>query len=581
MNGLLVILLSTHLTVLPDDPTAVVRPRRAPATEAFLEKLKPGTDEWVAEALADSAKVNLNRLGDELATGEVDGSVVGSFVETPFACSALRPPLSRTYHNDGLEVWHARADAAPQAFKDSTGFAEALGHLIEPLSRSTNRRFFFKVISSEPSGDNLSTAVLYQATGSGPVRVQQSATWHCEWGRGADEAWRLRTIRVSDFEEVRRPGRAMFADRSEAVLGRNRSWADQLGRGLDYWRGRIDLQLGITVSGHEGLALGDINNDGLDDLFVCQPGGLPNLMYQQNPDGTATDVSATIGVDFLDHTYHALLLDLNNDDWQDLVFVTLDDVFFMLNDRSGRFPRVSSVVRVPSAFSVAAADYDNDADLDIYICGYQDTERGETTPLPYHDANNGRANVLLRNEGRGRFVDVTRAVGLDHNNRRFSLAAAWEDYDNDGDFDIYVANDYGRNNLYRNDGGHFRDVAAQAGVEDISAGMSVAWSDYNNDGWMDLYVSNMFSAAGNRVTYQRSFMDKRDESTVRDLQRHARGNSLFLNAGNGTFKDVSVDAGVTMGRWAWSSSFIDINNDALQDIFVANGYVTNEDTKDL
>lgn len=201
--------------------------------------------------------------------------------------------------------------------------------------------------------------------------------------------------------------------------------------------------------------------------------------------------------------------------------------------------------------------------------------------MPYHDANNGRANVFLRNEGDGKFSDITRESGLDVNNRRYSFAASWEDYDNDGDLDLYVANDFGRNNLYRNDAGSFVDVAAEAGVEDISAGMSVSWGDYNNDGWMDLYVANMFSSAGNRVTYQRRFKSAADALTTSQFRRHARGNSLFENAGDGTFRDVSVQANVTMGRWAWGSNFIDINNDSYEDLVVANGFITHEDTGDL
>jgi hypothetical protein len=187
---------------------------------------------------------------------------------------------------------------------------------------------------------------------------------------------------------------------------------------------------------------------------------------------------------------------------------------------------------------------------------------------------------LFRNDG-GTFRDVTQLVGLHHNNRRFSMAAAWEDYDNDGDVDLYVANDYGRNNLYRNDAGRFRDVAAEAGVEDISAGMSVAWGDVNGDGWMDLYVSNMFSSAGSRIAYQRRFQATEDEQVRAAFQRHARGNSLFLNSGDGTFADASVDAKVTMGRWAWGSQFVDLNNDSWQDIVVANGFITQADPGDL
>ena len=112
-------------------------------------------------------------------------------------------------------------------------------------------------------------------------------------------------------------------------------------------------------------------------------------------------------------------------------------------------------------------------------------------PVPYHDARNGEPNALYVNGGDFAFRDAAAELGLDHNNDRFSFAAAWEDFDNDGDQDLYVANDFGRNNLYRNDGGRLRDVASELGAEDISAGMGVTWGDADGDGWMDLYVTNM------------------------------------------------------------------------------------------
>ena len=98
---------------------------------------------------------------------------------------------------------------------------------------------------------------------------------------------------------------------------------------------------------------------------------------------------------------------------------------------------------------------------------------------------------------------------------------------------------------------------------------------------MDIYVSNMFSSAGGRVAYQKRFLAGVPEQTRREFQRHARGNTLFRNDGDGTFTDISVEAGVTMGRWAWGSLFCDLNNDGRDDIVVPNGYITNKSTKDL
>ena len=249
--------------------------------------------------------------------------------------------------------------------------------------------------------------------------------------------------------------------------------------------------------------------------------------------------------------------------------------------------------------SLSSVDYDGDGDLDIYVCGYKHddlTEEagaasiGASADFVYHDANNGAANILFRNDlaadGDWRFTDVTKEVGLDADNRRYSFAAAWEDFDNDGDQDLYVANDFGRNTLYRNDrsangGLRFVNVAPRAGAEDSASGMSVTWGDYDRDGYMDVYIGNMFSAAGRRVTWQHRFKPDASPEVKRRLQRFARGNTLLKNHESGNFTDVSVPAGVTMGRWAWSSNFVDLNNDGWEDLVVANGYVTTDDTGDL
>jgi hypothetical protein len=306
----------------------------------------------------------------------------------------------------------------------------------------------------------------------------------------------------------------------------------------------------------------------------------------RSADGRLQDHTADSGADWLDVSRGALLIDLDNDGDQDLVVSVSNRVAIHANDGRGRFQAVTAIETPSDLYSLCAADYDSDGDLDIFACGY--TRRGQLAtgdsfadPVPYHDANNGGPNTLVRNDGALRFVDATQASGLDHNNQRFSYAAAWEDYDNDGDVDLYVANDFGRNNLYQNDAGRFIDVAASEGVEDIGAGMSVAWGDVDHDGWMDLYVGNMFSSAGSRVTSQERFQARFDTAEQADLRRHARGNSLFCRTPDGVFRDRSVEARVDVGRWAWGSIFFDLNNDGWEDLYVANGFFTAEDTVDL
>jgi hypothetical protein len=244
--------------------------------------------------------------------------------------------------------------------------------------------------------------------------------------------------------------------------------------------------------------------------------------------------------------------------------------------------------------SLSAADYDQDGRLDLYVCTYwrngsagpESESRGVVTGrFVYHDSNVGGYNSLFRNEttdqGKWNFREVTAEVGLDSNNGRWSLAAAWEDYDNDGDQDLYVANDFGRNCLYRNNGGKFVDVAGEADVEDSASGMAVTWGDYNRDGWMDVYISNMFSSAGNRITFQEQFKPNASPEVRTRLQRFARGSTLLKNLDNGPFEDVSEEAGVARARWAWGTSFIDINNNGWEDLAVANGNITGDDPDDL
>ncbi|MFI5184210.1 MAG: tetratricopeptide repeat protein, partial [Vicinamibacteria bacterium] len=150
--------------------------------------------------------------------------------------------------------------------------------------------------------------------------------------------------------------------------------------------------------------------------------------------------------------------------------------------------------------------------------------------------------------------------------------------------DLLVSNDFGRKNLYHNEGMKngkvtFKDVAAQAGVEDYGAGMSAAWLDYDNDGHLDIYTGNMWSAAGQRVTAEPGFMPNAAPEIRALYRRHARGNSLFRNRGDGTFEDVTLKAGAEFGRWAWSSGAIDFDNDGWEDLFVVNGMFT-EDRED-
>lgn len=545
---------------------------------------------WPSEVFTELANQQLTELGKLIVKSDSrTADDCRPLVDAQFKAMSLRPTDLETVFDDGeIVVRRSRNGEPPQSHRGAAGLAQELHELTEGVGFTGGPHVKLKIIIVEVVGDVGSTSVLVQI--DGPIQggtVQQNAVWNCKWRRRGEQAPLLLEIVGDDdaYQQVAYRGNAdsLFSDVTQAVLGANDCLAAQFGPGTSYWLARMETALGADLVGANGLAVGDVDGDGREDVYLCQPGGLPNRLFIANADGTATERASEYGVDFLDYCSHALLIDLDNDGDQDLVTILINDVVFWELDQ-GRYRRRDRHEVPSGAEALAAADFDLDGLLDVYIVNHDaaQADRGVFgLPVPFHDANNGGANALLHNGGDFAFENVTGHVGLDQNNSRFSFAAAWADYDRDGDPDLYVANDFGRNNLYRNDEGRFTDVAAEAGVEDISAGMSVSWGDSNNDGLLDLYVGNMFSSAGNRVAYQRQFAAKRNDETVAQMQRHARGNSLFENLGDGTFRDVSVASNATMGRWAWASPMIDVNNDGWQDLLIANGFITGNDPDDL
>jgi hypothetical protein len=547
-----------------------------PQLEGLLKLTDAAADAgWESEESSDAAQGVLKKLITAVADPAAEKGRMHDFKTQRWRPAARE----KAFADRSVEVWRAKPDSG-----DSPA-AEAMASLREPFDAKAKLEVKLKTFRVTPPDKDgaFTTEVLVLVGGAGRTgTVQQNAHWRCEWRGGAEPV--LRSIAVLSYEEILPVAAGLrYDDVTPSVFRGVESFRTQLLRGIEHWRPRLQGDFGNDVNGLEGLALGDADGDGLDDLYVCQQGGLPNKLYLRNADGTLRDFSAESGTDWMEVTRAALLVDLDNDGDQDLALAQGWYYMLMENDGKAHFTKKAEVRAEANLHSLAAADADLDGDLDLYFCGRNPAREMAQSegilgqPMPYHDANNGGPNIYLRNDGAWKFTDATVVTGLDVNNRRYSYACSWEDYDLDGDPDLYVANDFGRNNLYRNDGGKFTDVAGALGVEDISAGMGVTWGDPNNDGRPDIYVSNMFSSAGNRIAYQRHW---RAGAANAEFQRHARGNSLFLNAGN-LFNDVSVSAGVTMGRWAWGAKFADLNNDGWEDIYVANGFITTEDTDDL
>ena len=568
--------------------------RVASASDGWKELDDPAADGWESEVLHRLRKKKLALLAQFVISGEPGEKGFGTVVAGEVEGSNLVPTDLEPVWSQGGVVVKRGVGLSGTDYRDPSGFVSAVQMVSRALGgKAETRRCAFKVVAIRPGPAGVQARVSVEcARVDGTGVVEQHADWMTTWKATATgDDVKLVEVVLERFEQSEGKKR-LFSDCTESVLGANDSYRQQILRGYPYWLQRIQDTRQMTLLGTPGTALGDVNGDGLEDLYLCQAGGLPNRLYVQRPDGTLRDATGESGAGWVESSRSALLVDLDNDGDQDLVVVAYARLVLASNDGKGRFEVMKILETGIGAMGVSAADYDGDGDLDLYLCHYSrgdlDLDAGATVigsggQFVYHDANNAGRNYFYRNDSGGEgwaFTDVTGEVGLEVNNRRFSFAAAWEDYDNDGDQDLYVANDFGRNNLYRNDGGRFTDVAPGVQGEDRASGMSVSWGDVNRDGWMDLYVGNMFSAAGNRIAPQEGFSLGSPEEVRQALLRFARGNTLLLQE-EGRFSDQSEVLGVTMGRWAWSSMFADLNNDGWEDLLVANGYITTSDTGDL
>jgi tetratricopeptide (TPR) repeat protein len=563
--------------------------------DATLLKVQAGLDDFITEKYADQIAAILAEWSAGFLQSPRETQAIANVLAADFSGASLKPAESRVLRSSSaLQVRQNKFASQTTLTRDP--FIREWQSTFSGFSSIATAEFQVTGINAAvaepsplPQRGRLQTRVRYEivGTGAGFHREQRVGNWDLVWEPSSSGEFRLRSWRVLD-EAQARSNSPVYVDITSAALGSNSSYSAQLLHGTDYWRTVLDGASGIDIYGHNGVSVADIDNDGFDDLYVCQPAGLPNRMYRNRGDGTFEDITESSGLGILENTACALFADFNNHGRQDVIVVRANGPLLFLNEGGGKFrqkPDAFQFANPPQGTftGAAAADYDRDGWLDVYFClyaYYQGTGQYKY-PSPYHDAENGPPNFLMQNNRDGTFRDVTAASGLNQNNTRYSFCCGWSDYNHDGWPDLYVVNDFGRKNLYRNQGdGTFTDVAPQAAAEDVGAGMSVSWLDYDNDGTDDLYVANMWTAAGERVSTQAIF--KKDSSRqIRALyQKHAMGNSLLHNRG-AAFGDTTNAAGVGMGRWAWSSDAFDFDHDGFPDLYIANGMVSGPSGQDL
>ena len=328
----------------------------------------------------------------------------------------------------------------------------------------------------------------------------------------------------------------------------------------------------------------DFNNDGRMDLFFTNGAALKegmskdevpdkteskywNRLYQQNSDGTFTDVTQRANLKGVGYSMGVAAGDYDNDGFVDLFVTGYKTDRLYRNNGDGTFSDVSNKLPgVDKGWSTSAGwfDYDRDGRLDLFVARYMDWDfengslfcGGPTSAQRAYchpDNFKGAANLLFHQRADGTFEDVSKSAGVADPSGK-SLGVAFSDFDNDGWTDVFVANDSVRQSLYRNKGdGTFEDVAVIAGVaydEDgkTFAGMGVDCADYDNDGYMDILVTNLSN------------------------EKYA----LYRNNGDLNFTYATNTSGIgqiTLLNAGWGVRFVDEDNDGFRDLFVTQGHV--------
>jgi hypothetical protein len=368
----------------------------------------------------------------------------------------------------------------------------------------------------------------------------------------------------------------LFSDITESIVGSGKFDEE----------GFSPLKLGAAGNlDFGGLSTVDVNRDGLLDIYVARSG--PNLLYMQNPDGSFSEEASKLGVADAGNSRGVVFADFDGDGDLDLLVanmtLTPETAWPVQSYRQGEdgiFVRNTIEAFQGKSFvsqytHIAVIDVDGDKDLDAFIGGYGNSMKEPANHIV--EANNGRENLLLINNGKGVFSEEAQTRGLGGTD--WSYAAAFADVNGDNAPDLYVANDWGINRFYINDGqGTFRESASEYNLAHPGAGMGVIWTDVDGNGALDLYVSNMFSNAGNRIV---PFAERQSPEVKNALLASAGGNNLFLNPKPGAQNDATSAYQLRDGGWAWGAIAFDYDLDGDEDIYQTNGYYTGTRTKDL
>jgi len=307
-----------------------------------------------------------------------------------------------------------------------------------------------------------------------------------------------------------------------------------------------------------GSAIIDINGDRSFEIFIGGGQGQEDVLFSYK-DETFTNIIEGTGLSDLAATHGVISLDINEDDQVDLIVARENGLFIYTNNR-GVFSKKEIELNIEEntiPFSVAPGDINNDGWVDLYIS--TTIHPSKFRPSTYNDPEHARDNILLLNNGDNTFTDITEEAGVAVKQNTF--LAAFVDLNDDGKQDLVVSPNTDKIHIFENvDGKRFEEINLPGGY---GAWMGIAIDDYDNDGDPDLFLSNM----GRFVPKQ--FL----RGDLRDDQQLDTDWALLENKGNLEFEQVNLQKGLTNKEFAWGAVFADFNLDGRSDLLVAENYV--------
>ena len=352
----------------------------------------------------------------------------------------------------------------------------------------------------------------------------------------------------------------------------------------------FNVQKDVYIYNGAGVAVGDIDNDGLPDLFFSG-NMVSSRLYRNKGNMQFEDITERAGVHTNRWCTGATMVDINDDGYLD-IYVSVSAPggggkgadranLLFINNGNGTFTEAARAYGIADTSYTTHAvflDYNHDGFLDLFLLNNspRDFARGaaDEHPLGLRSQSSEGWNTLYRNNGDGSLTDVSQQAGI-LRQIGYGLGVVVADVNRDGRPDIYVSNDVSPNDaLYVNNGdGTFTDKAAAWLRHTSIAGMGVDIADFNNDGWPDIVQMDMLPAAAEQRKRMSGYLSyaRRSDQRRRGFRDDYDANALQLSNG-GVFSEIANLAGTAATDWSWSALFADFDNDGRKDIFVTSGY---------